>query len=116
MRAALTAFGTALLTLCATTSPVWAVTVVDLSTNPDVYDGQTVTVTGTVELSLPAGGESAYDLRNGTRKVTVLSRSGTPAVGASLTVTGAVHVFHEEGGEGNDWPPVLTESSRTTAP
>ena len=116
MRAHLTAFGTALLTLFATTTPAGSVTIVDLTTNPDAYDGQTVTVTGTVELSLPAGSESAYDLRNGTRKVTVLSRSGAPAVGAALTVSGAVHVFHEEGGEGNDWPPVLTESSRTTAP
>jgi hypothetical protein len=112
----MTALGTTLLALLATIGSARAVTVTDLSTNPDAYDGQTVSVTGTVELALPAGGESAYDLRDGTRKITVLSRSTAPAPATRLSVTGTVHVFHEEGGEGNDWPPALVETSRSVVP
>ena len=95
-----------------------AVTIADLVASPDGYDGKTVTVTGRVELALPVGSESSFDLRDGSAKLTVLSRASAPATGSQLTVTGTVHVFHEgDGGpEENRFPPVIVESSRSPAP
>ena len=118
MRTRLTAIGMALLALLGVPGAARAVTISDLVANKDAYNGQSVTVTGTVELALPFGSESAFDLRDGTRKVTVISRSGAPAVGARLAVTGTVRVFHEgDGGpEENDFPPAIVESSRAPAP
>ena len=118
MRTRMTAIGMALLAVLGLAGTATGLTIFDLVTNKNTYDGQSVTVTGTVELALPVGSESAYDLRDGTRKVTVISRSSAPATGARLSVTGTVRVFHEgDGGpEENDWPPALVESSRAPAP
>lgn len=86
----------------------------------DAFDGKDVQVTGTVEASVPAGGESAYNLRDGTRKLTVVSRSAAPAVGAHVQVIGKVHVFSgaAEGPDdpGNDFPPALFETTRQVIP
>jgi hypothetical protein len=121
MRAHMTVLGTgllAVLSVLAASHPAAAVTIADLAAHPDSYNGQTVTVTGTVALSLPVNGESLFELRDGTAKVTVISRSGPPATGSRLAVTGSVFVFHEGDGdqEENNWPPVVKESSRAPAP
>jgi hypothetical protein len=121
MRTLMTACGTALLallTLLAMGGVARAVTVGDLVADPDAYNGQSVTVTGTVERALPVYDQSGYELREGRAKVTVLSPTGPPAIDAHLSVSGTVHVFHEgDGGpEENNWPPYIVESSRAPAP
>jgi len=109
----------AIVVAMAASPPAGAVTITDLTNAPLTYDGQTITVTGKVELSLPARSESAYDLRDGPRKVTVFSRQAAPASGTMLSVTGTVHVFQEgELGEPESrlFPPVIVETSRAPAP
>jgi len=96
-----------------------AVTIADVLANPDIYAGQTVVLTGTVDVAVPVVSESAYNLRDGTAVITVVSRSAPPAVGAHLAVTGTVRVFSEGGddpGESNVFPPGLFETSRSPAP
>jgi len=94
-----------------------ALTIADVLANPTAYDGQTVVLTGTVDVALPIGGESGYNLRDGRSVITVVSRSGAPAVGASLAVTGTVRVFSEgDDAEANVFPPALFETSRSPGP
>lgn len=117
MHARMTTMALAVLMIVATPA-ARAVTIADLVASPDSYDGKTVTVSGHVELALPVGSESGFDLRDGPAKLTVLSRASAPTVGAALLVTGTIHVFHEgDGGpEENLFPPVMIESSRAPAP
>jgi hypothetical protein len=86
----------------------------------DAFDGKDVQVTGTVEASVPAGDESAYNLRDGTRKLTVVSRSAPPAAGTHVQVVGKVRVFSGAGegpdDPGNDFPPALFETTRQVVP
>ena len=94
-----------------------ALTIADLLASPPTYDGQTVTLTGTVEEAVPVGGESSYNLRDGAARVTVVSRTAPPTNGDHLAVTATVHAF--EGGddpESAPFPPFLVEASRTPAP
>lgn len=94
-----------------------AVTVADLLASPEAYDGKSVTVTGTVEVALPVSGESGYNLRDGAARVSVVSRTGAPSVGAHLAVTATVHAF--AGGddpEDKPFPPFLVETARVAAP
>jgi len=96
---------------------VAALTVADLLASPTTYDGQTVTLTGTVEEPVPVGSESGYNLRDGAARVTVVSRTGAPTNGDHLAVTGTVHAF--AGGddpESKPFPPFLVETSRAAAP
>ena len=95
-----------------------AATIAELVAHPDAYDGQTVTVTGTVDIALPVGTESAYYLRDGATKITVVSRNAPPAANAALSVSGTMRVFHEgDGGpEENKFPPWIFETARTPAP
>lgn len=121
MRTLTTALGLGLLAalpLLATSATAGAVTVAELVTNPDAYNDQSVTVTGVVDRALAVYTESGYELRDGALKVTVVSRSGPPAVGAHLTITGIAHVFHEGDGdpEENHFPPYVAETSRAAAP
>jgi hypothetical protein len=118
MRTRTTALALGLLTALATARPLAAVTIADLVHDPDAYNGRSVTVTGVVERALPVYEQSGYELRDGALKLTVVSRTGPPTVGASLTVTGVAHVFHEgDGGpEENHFPPYLNEVSRAAAP
>ena len=92
-----------------------AVTIAELLASPDAYNGKTVTVTGTVAAALPVGTESGYDLRDGVAKVSIVSRSAPPAVGASLAVTATVHALPEDEEEGTRLPPFLVETSRAPA-
>ena len=118
MRAYSTVIAIALGALVLGPRVVAAVTISDIVASPDTYDDQSVTVVGTVERSLPVGSESGYELRSGKDKLTVVSRTAAPSVGANLSVTGQVLVFHEgDGGpEANHFPPVLVEAARASAP
>ena len=94
-----------------------ALTVADLLASPLTYDGQTVTLTGTVEEAVPISGQSSYNLRDGAARVTVVSRTGPPTNGDHLAVTATVHAF--AGGddpENAPFPPFLVEASRVPAP
>ena len=96
-----------------------AVTIADVLADPDAYAGQSVVLTGDVDVAVPVVSESAYNLRDGTAAITVVSRTAPPAVGAHLAVTGTVRVFSEGGddpGESNVFPPGLFETSRSPAP
>ena len=93
------------------------VTIADIVAHPDAYDGVSVTVVGTVEVALPVRTESGYDLRDGSEKLTVISRTSAPEVEARLLVTGTVRHFTEgDEPEANEFPPVLVESARQPAP
>jgi hypothetical protein len=105
------------LALVASSGVASAVTVAQLLASPETYDGTTVTVTGTVESALPAGDQSGYNLRDGAARVTVVSRTGAPAIGGHLAVTATVHAF--AGGddpEDKPFPPFLVETSRAPGP
>jgi hypothetical protein len=106
------------LTVVALSATARAVTIADLAASRDAYDGQVVTVTGTVVGPVAAGSESIFDLRDGAARMTVISRQGPPAAGTRLTVTGTIRIFHEgDGGpEENTFPVVMREASRTPAP
>jgi hypothetical protein len=95
-----------------------ALTIADLIANPKAYNDTLVTVVGDVELSVPVGSESTFDLRDGPAKITVISRSAAPAVGARLAVTGTAHLVSEGGHdvESTELPPVIIESARAPAP
>ena len=94
-----------------------AVTVGDVLASPETYDGKTLSLTGTIEAALPVGAESGYNLRDGTARVTVVSRTAPPVVGDHVTVTGVVHAF--AGGddpESKPFPPFVVETGRAPAP
>ena len=95
-----------------------AVTIADLVANPKLYDDTSVTVVGEVELSIPVGSQSTFDLRDGPVKITVISRATAPVVGTRLAVTGTAHLVSEGGNEAeaNKLPPLIVESTRATAP
>ena len=97
-----------------------AVTIADVLANPDEYEGRSVVLAGDVEVAIPVGAESGYNLRDGRSVITVVSRNAPPAAGAHLTVTGTVRLF-TEGGEADDpesnhFPPGLYETSRQASP
>jgi hypothetical protein len=94
-----------------------AVTIADVLANADAYDGQSVVLTGVVDVALPVLRESGYNLRDGSAVITIISRTAAPAVGAHLAVTGRVFVFKEgDDAEANVFPPGLFEASRSPAP
>ena len=95
-----------------------ALTIADLVANPKAYNDTSVTVVGDVERSIPVGSQSTFDLRDGPTKITVISRSAAPAVGARLAITGTAHLVSEGGNdaESTPLPPVIIESARTSAP
>ena len=116
MRALIGLLSLAALTLAALPASA-DVSIADIVAHPDAYDGASVTVVGTVELTVPVRTESGYDLRDGSQKLTVISRSSAPQVGAQLRVTGTVRHFTEgDDPEANDFPPVVVESARQPAP
>lgn len=94
-----------------------AVTIADVLANPGAYDGQSVVLTGVVDVAVPVLSESAYNLRDGSAVITVVSRGAAPAGGAHLAVSGRVFVFKEgDEAEANVFPPGLFEGSRNAAP
>lgn len=95
-----------------------ALTIADLVANPKAYNDTSVTVVGEVELSIPVGSQSTFDLRDGPSKITVISRSAAPAVSARLAVTGTAHLVSEGGNdaESTQLPPIIIEFARASAP
>src|SRR5215471_16794755 len=80
--------------LCrASASP--AVTIGEIVAQPEAYKGKSVTVTGQVSVTLPAGSESGYYLTDGPALITVVSRESAPQTGTRLQVTGKVRFFSE---------------------
>jgi hypothetical protein len=118
MGARMTAAGLTILVLLASEGVVRALTLAELVSARETYDGKVVTVTGTVEQPVPVGSESLYNLRDGAAKISVISRTSPPAAGASLTVTGTIHVFQEgDGGpEATTFPVVMREGTRKPPP
>jgi hypothetical protein len=97
--------------------PARALTIADIVADPEAYQGKSVTVVGEVRQTLPAGSESAFDLRDGASLITVVSRTGAPAAGTRLQVTGKVRFFSEgDEPESNKFPPWLVETERQPAP
>jgi hypothetical protein len=90
-----------------------ALTIGDVLASPQTYDGQSVTVSGTVAIAIPVGSESVYDLRDGAVKISVVSRTLAPTTGSSLTVTGTVHSVPDDEAPNGQLPPFLVETSRT---
>jgi hypothetical protein len=116
MRVHCTALGIAALAVVAA-GPAGAVTIADVVANPDAYEGTSVTVIGDVDRAVAVGSESGFDLRDGSARITVISRSGAPTVGAHLAITATVRTVSEgDDAESNDFPPLLVESSRAPAP
>jgi hypothetical protein len=119
MRARMTALGLALLALGSLGGTARALTLAELVAGREAFDGKVVTVTGTVDRPVAVGGESLYNLRDGVAKISVISAETAPAAGASLSVTGTVHIVHEGGeddAEGNTFPVVIRETARQPAP
>ena len=103
---------------CVGVQSAGALTIADLVANPKIYNDTSVTVVGDVEVSVPVGSQSTFDLRDGPAKITVISRGAAPAVGSRLAVTGTAHLVSEGGNEAeaNKLPPLIVESVRTPAP
>jgi starvation-inducible outer membrane lipoprotein len=92
-----------------------ATTIADIVAAPESYNGQQVTVTGTVADPRSAYvGDIVYNLSAGALRITVFGRGTLPAVGDHVTVD--AKVGWREGDEEFTWPPILFESSRQTAP
>ena len=92
-----------------------ATTIADIVAAPESYNGQPVTVTGTVADPKAAyAGETVYNLSADDRRITVFGRGAVPAAGDHVTVAGKVG--WREGDEEFTWPPVLFETSRQPAP
>jgi hypothetical protein len=91
-----------------------AVTIADVLSDPDAYHNQTIVLTGDVDAALPVGGESGYNLRDGTRVITVVSRNPAPQTGSHIAVTGTVHAFKED--DEGTFPPAFFETARSPVP
>jgi uncharacterized protein (DUF58 family) len=98
--------------------PARAATTLSITTltdHPQAYVGQEVTVSGTVTAqTIGFRGESLYTLDQNGRRVTVLSGSDAPAIGAVLEVTGQVALRPPD--EEFTIPPVVVESTRRVLP
>jgi hypothetical protein len=90
-----------------------ALTIADILADPGTYDGQSVTLSGTVLVAIPVGSESGYDFKDGTGKMSVVSRSGPPTAGGALTLTGTVHAVPDDEALNGQLPPFIVETSRT---
>ncbi|HLY39192.1 MAG TPA: hypothetical protein VKU61_14200 [Candidatus Binatia bacterium] len=92
-----------------------ATTIADIVAAPESYNGQQVTVTGTVaDPSSAYLGDIVYNLSAGALRITVFGRGTLPAVGDHVTVD--AKVGWREGDEEFTWPPILLESSHQPAP
>ncbi len=92
-----------------------ATTIADIVAAPQSYNGQQVTVTGTVADPRAAyAGDTVYTLGADDRRITVFGRGTLPADGDHVSVT--AKVGWREGDEEFTWPPILFESARQPAP
>ena len=80
--------------------------------DPGKFDGKTVTIAGKVTTSVGIFGTGAYQVDDGTGKLTVVTKGGgTPREGAEVAVKG---VFHSAFTLKTETAAVLLESERTT--
>jgi hypothetical protein len=87
----------------------------DIVEHPDAWANAQVTVVGTVvALSLGYQGQSLYTLSGDGRRISVVSPSPAPAVGDHLQIGGQVNRRPPD--DEFDFPPVILESSRKSAP
>jgi hypothetical protein len=87
----------------------------DIVDHPDTWANAQVTVVGTVvALSLGYKGQSIYTISGDGRRIGVVSPSPAPAVGDHLQVAGQVNRRPPD--DEFDFPPVIIESSRQSAP
>ncbi len=87
-----------------------------ITSDPDGFDGTQVTIVGIAGTEQVGWrGESVYNLDEDGHRITVVSRGPAPASGSHLQVEGQV-VVHPEGSSEIEWPPVVIETARTTAP
>lgn len=93
----------------------WAASILDITDAPQSYANAQVTVVGTAEApSLDYLGESAYQLRDGARAITVFSDELAPVPGQRIEVGGVVR-FRPPDSEFT-FPPVIFETSRKPVP
>lgn len=91
---------------CASVTPIG-----DLLSNPGHYDGKTVNVKGQVQGSEGGLGVGAYELKDNSGQITVLSTTaGPPAKGSTIGVKGK---FQSLINIGNKGLAVLREESRS---
>lgn len=97
--------------LAALTATAGATTITDIDAAPAAYADTQVTVSGTVtQQSIGYGGESFYTITDQDHRISVLSRSGPPAPGQTLQVSG--RVGYRAPDEEFTFPPILVESAR----
>jgi hypothetical protein len=107
--------GLGLAGLCAASPTLATTSIADIVDHPDDWANAQVTVTGTVvQLSLGYQGQSLYTLAGDGRRINIVSPSPAPAVGAHLQVSGKVGRRPPD--EEFDFPPVILESARQSAP
>jgi hypothetical protein len=107
--------GLALAGLCAVTSARATTSIKDIVDHPDDWANAQVTVIGTVvELSLGYKGQSFYTLAGDGRRISIVSPSPAPTVGDHLQVSGKVGRRPPD--EEFDFPPVVVETARQSAP
>lgn len=87
----------------------------DIADNPDTWANAQVTVVGTVaQLTLGYQGQSFYTLSGDGRRIGIVSASPAPTVGDHLQVSGQVNRRPPD--DEFDFPPVILESNRQSAP
>lgn len=101
--------------LLALAGPAAATTIGAILDAPASFDGQQVTITGTVVAPV-AGlrGESTFNLQDGNRRMSVFSATTPPHLGDRLQVSGKIGYRTPD--EEFTFPPVLVESAREPAP
>lgn len=93
----------------------WAASILDITDSPQNYANVQVTVVGAAEApALDYQGQSAYQLRDGTRAITVFSDELAPVPGQRIEVGGVVR-FRPPDSEFT-FPPVIFETSRKPVP
>src|SRR5262244_1943042 len=89
--------------------------IAEIVDHPDDWANAQVTVVGTVvELTLGYQGQSFYTLKGDGRRISIVSPSAAPAVGDHLQVSGKVGRRPPD--EEFDFPPIILESGRQSAP
>lgn len=87
----------------------------DIVDHPDAWANAQVTVVGTVDaLTLGYQGQSFYTLSGDGRRISIVSPSAAPTVGDHLQVSGQVNRRPPD--DEFDFPPVILESARQSAP
>ena len=110
--ASMIALAVALAIACA---PAGAASIADIVADGEAFNGQQVTVVGTVTDPRAAyAGETMYTLSGDGRRITVFGRGSAPALGERLEIDAKVR--WRAGDEEFTWPPILFQSARRPAP